>query len=73
MDQNRFVIKLKFELLAQSPVAGFFKMKFQNFSAMKLSISIFQQFPDQTNGEFISVKLVMVIVGLNILDATLRN
>jgi hypothetical protein len=72
MDQNRFVIKLKFELSSKVQFAGYFKMKFQNYSAMKLSISIFQQFPDQLNGEFILVKLVM-FVGLNILHATLKN
>jgi hypothetical protein len=76
MDQNRFVIKLKFELSSKVQFAGYFKKKFQNYalnySAMKLSISIFQQFPDQTNGEFLSVK-ILLIVGPNILDAALKN
>jgi hypothetical protein len=39
---------------------------------MKLSISIFQQFPDQLNGEFLSQKLV-IIVGLNTLYAALQK
>ncbi len=75
MDQNRFVIKI-WTFGAKSSLLTIlkrnFKIKFKNYSAMKLSISIFQQFPDQPNGEFLSQKL-LIIVGLNILHATLQN